>query len=215
MIIVTSISPGHANKEHQENAVKSWQGYRISMNGPNESIQGYDGVAFISTDRTAQHYVGKPLVTINAMIDHAKSMDDDLMLINSDIILTDLPTFKQDGVTIMSRYDFDTKELFPYGFDVFYIPKKFLNIFPPAIYAMGVAFWDYWIPKHCIINKIPLYYPTAKHALHKHHVTQYSQAEWDYIGEFFKWEFKFDKKLTVPQITTATLNEIKSKLIHI
>lgn len=218
MIIVTSISPGHANKDSQEIAIESWQGKGkcFSINELREwsSMTSCGKIILIPTNKTIEYFVGKPLVCICAMIDFAESENEDLLLINSDIILQDiLPELKQDGVTIFSRYDFDTGVKFEYGFDVFYIPKKFLKLFPPTIYAMGVAFWDYWLPKHCIRLGIPLYYPEGKYAFHKAHQTQYSITEWEYIGEFFRWEFKYPKHLTIPQVATQALNEIKSKLI--
>lgn len=218
MIIITSISPNHINKEGQSLAVDSWKskGHRISLNAAKEVPQignDYKEMMVVPTDKTVEYYVGKPLVSINAMIDHAKKIGDDLLLINSDIIFPVLPPVKDDGITIFSRYDLETEKKFEAGFDVFYIPKKFLSIFPPTIYAMGVAFWDYWLPKHCIRLGIPVYYPKGKFAFHKEHETQYSHAEWNYIGEYFKWEFKYDPKKTIPQVATEALNEIKSKLV--
>ncbi len=113
----------------------------------------------------------------------------------------------------MSRYDYDTDinqtTMFPHGYDAFYIPAKFLHIFPPSIYALGAAWHDYWIPKWCILKNIPIYYPVGKFAFHKIHPVQYSHEEWLRIGEYFRWEFRLDKNLSIPQVATQTINQIR------
>jgi hypothetical protein len=224
MIIVTSLSPNHSNKDNQLNAIESWQQYGpcYSLNNGNEIGQLeslYIGINFIKTERTLQQLIGKPLVNINAMIDFAKDMQANLLLINSDIILTGLPELKQDGITIFSRYDytqsFEDAKMFIFGFDAFYIPYKFLNTFPPSIYALGAAWHDLWSSYRAILCDIPVYYPMNRYAFHKIHPTQYNMDEWNYIAEYFKWEFKLDKRLTGGQVATSIMNKIKENLVHI
>jgi len=216
MNIITSLSPGHSNKDNQQIAVESWQrfGNCYSMNLEDEITEPYTGIKFIETTKTTQFYTGKKLVSINAMIDFAK---EDLLLINSDIVLTSLPELKQDGITIFSRNDYvsDINEatIFKNGFDAFYIPEKFLTIFPPSVYSMGAAWWDYWIPYTAIYEGISVYSPTTKHAFHKIHPTQYSFEEWNLMGDFFRWQFKFNKRMTIPDIASLALRTIKSKLL--
>lgn len=213
MEIVTSLSPNHSCKGNQINAIQSWRQYGkcYSLNHPSEiPVLSYD-IEFIETNRTVNPIFGKPLININSILDFAT---EDLLYVNSDIILKDLPTFKQDGITIMSRFDYtediNNSSIFPHGYDAFYIPKQFLHVFPPSIYALGAAWHDYWIPKWCIIKGIPLYYPVGKFAFHKIHPVQYSMTEWVRIGEYFRWEFNLDKVLTIPQIATETIKEIRS-----
>jgi hypothetical protein len=219
MIIVTSLSPGHSNKENQHNAIQSWKqygpSYSINNSKEREQLESlYSGINFIKTDRTVQQLIGKPLVSINAMIDYAKESHNDLLLINSDIILSSLPKFKEDGITIFSRYDytdsFDDAKMFIYGFDVFHIPHHLLKIFPPSIYSLGCPWWDLSLPYRCILNNIPVYYPKERYAYHKLHPTQYNMDEWNYIAEYFKWEFKLDKRLSGGQVATMIMNKIKS-----
>lgn len=219
MIIITSLSAGHSNKDNQHNAVRSWQGYgecySMSNSDEIEKLEPiFDGIKFIKTDKIVQQLIGKKLVSINAMIDFANEKGEDLLIINSDIILTGLPEFKNDGITIFSRYDyttsFDDAKMFIHGFDVFYIPHILLNIFPPSIYSLGCPWWDLSIPYRCILNNIPVYYPKERYAYHKIHPTQYNIDEWNYISEYFKWEFKLDKKLNGGQVATSIMNQIKA-----
>lgn len=222
MIIVTSLSSKHANVENQHQAVNSWQkfGNCYTLNSPEESKQiygVYNGITYLETDRTMQHLVNKPLVSINALIDLGFIYDDDVLLVNSDIVLKDLPDFKMDGITIISRYDyrhsFDDGEIFNAGFDVFFLPKKFLHIFPPTLYGMGFSHWDYSLPYRFMIKELPVYWPQERYAFHKWHETQYSVEQWLFIAEFFRWEFKLPKHMNAGQIATDILLEIKQNAI--
>lgn len=225
MIIVTSISPKHSNANQQQLAIDSWNklGYDCySLNCKREISfleKEYNGVTFIETDKTMESIYGKPVVNINAFFEFAKGRMDDLLLINSDIHLRSLPEFKMDGITIMSRYDyeegFDNSKIFSAGWDVFHIPFNFLSVFPPSMYALGVAFHDYSSPYRCILKNIPVYWPQQKHAFHKIHKTQYDYEEWFRVGEMFKWEHKIDPRTTIPQIATHYLNIIKSTAIKV
>lgn len=222
MIIITSLSPTHSNKDNQRHSLKSWQNKaeRIySMNCREEILilenEKYEGIQFLETCKTIEYFTGKFNVSINAMIDIARVQGQNLFLINSDIELTDLPELKDDGITLFSRYDWEelhTKanaKIFPHGYDAFYIPKQFLKIFPPSVYAMGVAWFDYAIPYHCMLKKIPLYYPNGIYAYHKIHKTHYPMEEWLHFARYFAWEFKFDRRLSESQVATAAIQNIK------
>lgn len=222
MIIATSLSPGHANSDNQQAAINSWQKYGacFSINTGLEIgdlSEKYTGVKFIGTSNTIEAYAKKPLVNINEFFSLAANIGDDLLLVNSDIILHDMPEMKQDGITIFSRYDYtnniENGKIFKAGFDVFYIPKQFLTSFPPSVYALGMAWFDYWIPYHCMTTGIPVYYAKGKHAFHKLHQTQYSYENWIKFGEFFRWQFGLNGRTGIQIIASNTLTAIKSKLI--
>lgn len=221
MIIVTSLSPNHSNKYQQHLALQSWQpicSTIYSINCVDEisflKTEKYEGIEFIQTDKTIEYFVGKPLISINEIINVANALNEDLLLINSDIILNGLPELKQDGITVLSRYNYkeniDDCSIFEAGFDAAYIPKQFLNIFPPSIYGLGVSHWDYWIPYHAMIKNIPVYCPEEKFAFHKIHPTQYDYKQWEFIGDYFRWEFKMPKQMTAGQIATMSLNKIRN-----
>lgn len=228
MIVITSLSPYHSNAINQHNSLTSWQGIAdvvYSMNCAEEvellKKENYQGVWYLETCKTLEHFLGKKLVSINAMIDIARVQGKDLLLINSDIELQPLPELKQDGVTLFTRWDWDEESTkanptkFTAGFDAFFIPKKFLKVFPPSVYAMGAAWWDYFIPYHCIKSNIPLYNPKGIYAYHKRHGTQYDLEQWNYLSQYFQWEFKFDKRLNSGQVATQAINEIRKNLIYI
>ena len=60
-------------------------------------------IKFVETEQTFQFQDGKPLVNIHAMIEYAKT---DLLIVNSDIIIKDLPELKQDGRVIYENFFF-------------------------------------------------------------------------------------------------------------
>lgn len=220
MIITTSLSPFHTNKENQANAVDSWArfGQCYSFNSQEEiDILGpIYSINFIQTKKTTEAYSGKPLVSINEMFDFAIEKKESLLIINSDIILAKLPLFNEGGITALRRLDYSDNPLnatfFKYGFDVFYIPERFLTFFPPSVYGMGNCWWDLSIPYRAIKSNISIYSPKGSFAFHKTHTKQWSTEEWEYIGNFFKWEFKLNPKLTCGQIATQVMEEINSKL---
>lgn len=222
MLIITSVSPNHKNSINQHFAINSWQkhGRCISMNTAAEIEvlqKEYSNIELIETKKTVYPLLNKKLVNINALIEFAEGWEEDLLIINSDIIIKELPELKQDGITIFSRYDYeedmDKNEMFIWGFDGFFIPKYFLNIFPPSVYALGACWFDLSIPLRAIQSGVPLYYPRGKFIFHKKHEAQWLQSEWDRMGLYFSWEYSFDEKMTCGQIATAAMNTIKTKMI--
>lgn len=223
-VIITSLSPKHSNASQQQEAINSWQQYGTcySMNNHEEiallQTSNYEGVSYLPTNKTVEHYLGRPLVTISAMMDIARLQGRDLLIVNSDIVLEDLPEFKQDGITLFSRYDYDdihgkiNAKMFTYGFDAVYIPRPFLRYFPVSLFAMGAPWWDLAIPFHAIRKSIKIYYPEGKYAFHKVHNIHYSIEEWNYLSEWFKLEFKLEPKLSGSQVATQTMNLIRSKI---
>lgn len=221
MLIVTSLAPGHKNKDNQKNAVDSWKGDVISVNTGAEIellCKDYSRVTFLETKKTVFPILSKPLININSLIDIGLNRFESILLINSDIIIKELPVFNQDGVTIFSRYDYDTdmgnSKIFPWGFDAFYIPKTLLHIFPPSVYALGACWFDLAIPLRYIQSNVPVYYPRGKFIFHKKHETQWLQSEWERLGEYFRWEFGFDKNMILGSIATNAMNTIKTKSIQ-
>lgn len=226
MIIITSISKNHSNASQQQVAINSWEKYgKVYSMNCKEEIEllkdDYRNIHFLETNKTIEYFTGRPHVSINSMIDIARNQGNDLLLINSDVELTGLPELRSDGITIFSRYDWEqlhTKanaKMFPHGFDVFYIPRRFLTIFPPSVYGLGVSHFDHWLPYHAILKGIPLYSPIKPYAYHLTHPTQYDTEQWLRYGEYFKLDFNLDKRLNAGQIATQTMNLIRKNLIYI
>lgn len=231
MIALTSISPKHLNQGIQKVAVKSWidLGMKVvSMNNPSEIEllkEEYKEVKFVSSYRTMEILFQRPLISVNALLDYAKEQKEDhFMIINSDIIIKDvynmLPGIKERmdaAVTMVKRRDFDTDinqhKVFESGIDIFFIHKKFLNIFPQSIYCIGECWWDYWIPYTLIKNGITLHKLNEPFAFHKTHNIQYDMFKWGWIAEYFKWENNLRGKGNASQLNTFVYNFIHQHLV--
>lgn len=206
--VYTSISPKHINMDNQVNAVKSWLKYGLnvySLNSPEEykilKPLFPKEVNFIPCGKTTKHIFGKPCILINHMIDHFydTSKDDVLMLVNSDIVLDmnasfikNISKLSQVCIPIAHRNDytgdFIKSKKYSFGFDVFFINRKFVKIFPPSVYSMGQTWWDYWVPYIAIKNKVTVFLIQEAFAFHKEHPIQYNTKDWIKMTEYFKWE---------------------------
>lgn len=222
MIIISSIYNNHVNQEWQLQAVKSWHkfGKVISIN-PRSEIVGlkkiYEEVTFIDTEKTMEGLLGKRLVNINSLIDFAVNRNTDLLIVNSDIYIDALPEFKQDGITILSRWDytntFEDATMFEYGFDAFHIPKAYMKMYPPSMYGLGSCWVDYSLAYRYMVNGVSVYWPQGRYILHKAHPQHWNFDDWNYTGKYFKWEFKIDEHLRMEEVNIRFLAEIQQKAI--
>ena len=204
----TSIPAYHKNSTNQLLAVESWHKLGIEIYSLNtvEEIQllkdKYPSyVKFIPCIKTSKHIFGKSYILINEMIDHfyKNQTGDIIMLINSDIILNSsielidkIKNLSKLCIPISHRNDYKNEfgdgKKYRDGFDVFFINKKYINIFPSSMYSMGQTWWDYWIPYIAIKNKVPVFLIEDSFAFHKEHPIQYDIKNWIKMTEYFKWE---------------------------
>jgi hypothetical protein len=200
LLTITSISPSHHNGDVQKKAVASWPSPKVAIQTEEEclSMSGYD-IQMASTHRTARRTMKAPYVMISAMIDYARALDADaLMLINSDIELHDpdnvLPGYVEEsvnGLIFANRHDhngdYDDPQRYAHGFDVFIIHRNYFDILPQSMFCMGQTWWDYWIPYRFIQAKIPITLVKEPIFLHQRHPVQYNQKEWERMTEHFRW----------------------------
>lgn len=210
MIFVTSISPYHINENSQKEAVESWHklGVRVySLNSRNELLKiksDYPLVTFIETTQTRENLFGKPVVSINALIDFASDCKDNedglITIINSDIIIEDnkekLERFKElsdKGFVFVSRWNytdsFENSVQEKYGIDMFAFHRRIATVFPDnPVFSMGQCYWDYWLPFHATRNNIKLFYIGEKWCYHKSHRRQWSISNWTICASAFQRE---------------------------
>lgn len=228
IVAYTSISPNHAHSNNQLSAVDSWHklGLEIySLNNKDEIIElkkHYPSwVNFVEARKTSKHIFGKPCVMINEMMDHFQQYNtgDICMLINSDIIISPpddlinkIKSLSEICIPISHRadyrYEMKSVRKYEFGFDVFFIHKKYIDTFPQSIYSMGQTWWDYWIPYTAIKNNLNVFIIQEDFAFHKEHPLQYNEKDWVKMTEYFKWENNID--IHGSQETT---NKIRSQII--
>jgi hypothetical protein len=229
MISITSISPGHKNYSNQLKAVESWKeaGYEVvSMNAPEEIEvlkESFKDVKFISTHRHNKKIFEKPYVIVSALIDYLKDVKSEYsLIINSDIIIKDngytakLKELSNNGIVVFNRYDFDGDfqniNVFPNGFDGFFIQGKFLEALPQTLLCLGQCHWDYWLPYSASINGVNLIKPKEQYLFHERHNTQYSAENWRRTGEIFRSEIGMLKYRDVGQVSSLAFRHITQRM---
>jgi hypothetical protein len=230
MLAITSIAPGHKNFENQLTAIESWQdaGYEVvSLNAPEEieSLQGFEGVKFVPTQRHNKKIFGKPYVIVSAIIDYLKEIKSKhSLIVNSDIIIKDssgytekLKEMSEDGVVIFNRYDYDNDmnvtRRYEEGFDGFFVNEKHLESFPQTILCLGQCHWDFWFPYVASINGVKLLRSNEPYLYHKRHNVQYSKENWARTAAIFRSEIGMLKYQNVGQVTGLAYRHIKTHLV--
>lgn len=159
--IATSLVPG--NIELQRVAIDSWLklGFKvISLNSKEEIDLLYPAFPEISFEpalRTALELTGKPYVFFDDILDILSKCESNICgIINSDIQLhaggefvefvrsnaeTDFLYASRVDIGDFTRHD---GEFYPYGFDLFFFPKKLILEYPASNFCLGVPWWDYW-----------------------------------------------------------------------
>ena len=204
MKILTSLNPSHPPR--QQLAIDSWYRLGLPIYSMNHISEPFDikHVNVTTTNRcgTPGTFLEK-YTPINALIDFAKTFDDDIVCItNSDIefemndkILEQIYTI--DGFIYIKRYNYtslhaDAKQEL-YGIDTFIIKKKDLNVFPKTELVMGQCMWDYWLPFCAAKAKIPLHVFDKPMCFHKTHKRAWSDEQWEHTAhimqkELSRWE---------------------------
>lgn len=230
MIACTSISPTHINKDIQRVAIASWLGLGMKVYSFNCKKEvdilkdQYPDVTFIETKRTMELTYGKPLTSINGVLDWCKDQqENDFCLINSDIeinsdkaTISRIKTQMSESIVLANRIDYkdnhDTTAS-PYlrGIDIFFINKKWMPFYPQSMHCFGMTFWDYFIPYVAIKNGIDVVFIDQKIAFHKAHEAQYSHDNWLKSGRFFLWEqglYQYDDTTGVGRMSNFVFNYI-------
>jgi len=197
--VATSIPPllsrrnaGHAiDAEYQRLCLRSWIecGFRVvSVNHADEIpalAAAYPEVEFVATERNSSAVSGRrtPYVAdlLKVLIDAPEPV---VGIINSDLVFepseawrAGLPRAVQDAVVTGQRHDATsllegTFRKYYWGFDFFFFDiKAARDLLESAMpFAMGLAWWDYWLPAamsltgRCVVT---LERPTVAHLIHK------------------------------------------------
>lgn len=194
MIALTSISPSHANKEFQQEAVKSWKAlgfkvYSFNCKEEVELLKDFD-VNFVHVEKNGKDLFGKPYIYINSFIDFIKEKGGALIL-NSDIILKEgvvkVIDENKENLLVLSRFDDDGIALkkFRSGYDAFYVSQELAEKLPFSQLAMGQCHWDYWLPIASMRAGVKLVTSKSILAVHKKHKLQYDMKSWERTALIF------------------------------
>jgi hypothetical protein len=235
MKIFTTINP-KSNFEAQNEAIQSWlKKYEVISVNTEEEISEikeiYPDVNFISTNETYQ-YKNKKLIKFDSILSEMSKINGYSFFLNSDIILKEDMEISinerhlNNGIYLSTRYDVDDDSVsfFKWGFDFFCIHSKYLHHFKNEKFAIGLPWWDYWLPICAYMNGFNLYHLDYELFYHRKHETNYDMEKWKDLGKdlyFYlkplipKEEFKFEEFMQSKNGVMLIKKFIDSKLINI
>lgn len=236
MRIFTTLNP-NGNFKSQFEATTSWlkNNEVISVNTKEEieKIQHlYTDVIFVETDNT-YNYKNKKLIKLNGILDAMYEHGGEYSIfMNSDIILNNNYDIKinerylNNGIYICTRYEIDGENIykFKYGFDFFCIHKNYLNLFKNENFAIGLPWWDYWLPVCAYMYNLNLYHIDYELNHHKTHQLNYDMEKWndlakdlykDLIKKINSEYFTFNKFMSESDGVMTMKRFIDEKLINI
>lgn len=209
--LITSLSP-KGNHDIQRAAVASWLELGLKVVSANTlgeiaSLRPlYPDVTFHTVTRTAQAQAKKPVPLIDDMLAVHADSPEPFMLINADIILSPAPetlraaiASARDGALICGgRLDVDdaiaaraalrdglhpTGDKVP-GYDFFIVPPTLPMRLPRTRLAIGMPFWDYWLPLAAHLSGAPLKELAGDFALHSRHDAVWHNVIYPYFSIF-------------------------------
>lgn len=220
LTLVTSLAP-HDGRNVQPAAVQSWLDHGIKVLAVNtaDEIAGlstsFADVEFIPATRTAEQHAGRPVPYIFDLLSAAKSHTsegDTVGIINADIFLrpgNNLNAFLMNEaagalilgprVDVAEPEDFQTyvpvpDPTFSIGYDYFIMSRDLLDDFTDSPFAMGMPFWDYWLPLTSYLAGRPLKALKSPVALHVHHETRWDDTIYLFFHSLIAYALKQSKQ---------------------
>lgn len=241
MNVFTTINP-NGDIESQIYSTDTWASkFKVySVNTKEEILKIKDkfkNVEFIETDKTID-VNGRKLIKLNGILDAIVMKKSKYSCItNSDTILNKSIDPKKlfskkhldDGIIVSKRYELDGEKIYRFegGYDLFVFDIKNIKIFYNEEFALGMPWWDFWIPMMADRFLLKLYFTKNEVIYHKTHDTNYSDDSWELFGFRFLSEImKMGLKVNMVdgskhffenngQLCEVCKNFIESKKIYI
>lgn len=188
--VYTSISPSHILGDVQQRAARSWMCAGIpytTINAQSERITAPDGAQCLIAERDGSKLYGKPYIFVDDLLTQAKADDVDVAIItNSDIELVSNITkhlqLAANHMVISRRIEYKKTpsdgKVYPYGVDLFMLPRRMLDLWPSSQFVLGQTWWDYWLPYWAMKHKERVLMPRVPVIAHKAHKIQHSPEQW-------------------------------------
>ena len=196
MKVYTTINP-NGNYDEQKFAMDSWtKKYPVySINTPDEieKIRPlYPEIIFLENNNIVT-YGKKKLTSWNAVMDAISDSGGISAFTNSDIILKDGLKFEIDevffknSIFIATRWELKRRKKypFPHGYDLVIMSPEKAKLFKNENWAIGLPWWDYWLPLSAFINGLNVYHISEEIIYHKWHETNYDKKIWQDLSKKF------------------------------
>ena len=190
--VCTSLPP--VNTDMSRKAVTSWieRGFIVySVNTAEEKARLeplFPDVRFYVCETTAKAKFGKDFQYLNTVMDCLYAAGTPVCgIINADIILRGAP---EDWAVIThagldhcaygSRVNMNSLDdghgwIHEPGFDIFFFPREFTRQFPKAEFALGLPWWDMFLPNWAMASGLPMAFVHSPVAMHQNHA-----MNWDF-----------------------------------
>jgi hypothetical protein len=229
LIVATSLSPADP-RGVQPAAITSWLAHGcdvVSVNTADEIAAltpAFPGVEFETANRTAERYARRPVPYIYDVLQAARaraSQGDAVAIANADIFLRPADGLKdfmhmhaQSGLVLGPRVDVADIDAFEsysapedptysIGYDYFVMSPAIADDIKDSPFAMGMPFWDYWLPLTCFLAGHTLRTLKSPVALHAHHETRWD----DTIYLFFHALIGYALEQSQPEGVTGSVSD--------
>lgn len=231
MVLFTSLSPKHHNKDIQQSCIDSWSNAGLdcySVNSKKEIPEiNYKGISVLET--TDFYFRNNRTYTkLDAIFKEASEKATDyIILTNSDIEFvlneSELRSYldkTKDGVFCINRHEYtdnkDSTLIDNKGFDTFVIHKDNIHNFIGSAFVLGLTHFDFWLPYRATKLGIPIYKTKDKITLHKRHKLHYDSKEWQITGKWLSdLEGLIKFNYNTRKISDFVYSEIQKKFITI
>jgi hypothetical protein len=180
----------------------------FSLNPPDEAAvlrERFPEVEFVSPPGDARALYGRPYAWLHDVFRLGESLDAPVFgLVNADIVLNGGPGFagalagpargsclfsyrlnrkqawlEPDAATAAAGLRSElADEAYIYGFDLFFFDRTLARLFDEDVFALGVPWWDLWVPLNLLFHDVPLRLFRSPPALHLAHSLNWQPAFW-------------------------------------
>jgi hypothetical protein len=213
IVIATSIPPSISRRDngvevgdaYQRRCVDSWAaaGLRvISINVPHEIAalsSRYPTIEFIAADRDAKAILGRATPFLSDLLDALARQSAPIAgIINADICLQPgqdwIPSIvralDREAMLIARRNDVPTlngaeAKVYAAGFDCFFFKRSWIPGIARHRFALGLPWWDYWLPMAFAFKGLEIVVLKQSPALHLAHPDAYNDEIWNLMAREF------------------------------
>ncbi len=214
IVIATSIPPKlsrrnagqEVGEDYQLLCVQSWLdcGFRILSVNDAEEIPAlrarFPFVEFVETQRNASAISGRKTPYVADLLAALAAQPEEIVgIANADIMFEPTPQWRTDLPSacrgaVVTGHRLDTSSLFygacqeyGYGFDYFFFERPAAGeILPEALpYAVGVPWWDYWVPLSLALTGRTVSTCTRPRILHLAHEAAWNARQAKFMARTF------------------------------
>ena len=208
----------------------------ISVNGAEEARAleaAYPDVRIAVAEKTAERVARKPVPHIHDLLNALRNRCAGqstpgrhciVDVINAYIYLRPVPKLSEivrthapgalilgprvdvDDAAVFASYRPTGTETYSVGYDYFLMSSELLDDFTESPFAMGMPFWDYWLPLVALLHGRPLKSLNAPVALHVHHDTQWDDTIYLFFHSLVVYVIELCRK-TVGQDVSASARQ--------